>query len=80
MLCGAGLRSSPRALEVGLAGNGKARLGVDIGGTFTDVALEAQSGLFTTKVLTTSSAPEKGVIEAIRRVLADAGRRRPTSA
>jgi N-methylhydantoinase A len=49
------------------------RLGVDIGGTFTDVALETGSGLFTAKVLTTSKAPEKAVIEAMRMVLEDAG-------
>ncbi|MCC6471973.1 MAG: hypothetical protein IT563_26915, partial [Alphaproteobacteria bacterium] len=46
--------------------NGKsARLGVDIGGTFTDVALETDKGWFTTKVLTTPRAPQQGVIQAI---------------
>ena len=61
------------ALEAGLAERGKGRLGVDIGGTFTDVALETEGGLFTAKVLTTSTAPEKGVIEGIRRVLEESG-------
>ena len=49
------------------------RLGVDIGGTFTDVALECGGRQFTTKVLTTSQAPEKGVIEAVDRVLEESG-------
>lgn len=49
----------------------KYRLGVDIGGTFTDVALESSGRRFTSKVLTTS-APERGVLLAIRAVLADA--------
>jgi N-methylhydantoinase A len=51
----------------------EARLGVDIGGTFTDVALEAAGHLFSAKVLTTPEAPERAVIDAIRTVLADAG-------
>lgn len=50
-----------------------ARLGVDIGGTFTDVALETAGGRFSTKVLTTSGAPERAVIQAIELVLAEAG-------
>ena len=49
------------------------RLGVDIGGTFTDVALESGGRRFTRKVLTTPEAPERGVLEAIRAVLRDAG-------
>ncbi|HEX5612981.1 MAG TPA: hydantoinase/oxoprolinase family protein [Burkholderiales bacterium] len=48
-----------------------ARLAADIGGTFTDVVLETREGRFTTKVLTTPS-PEAGVMEGIRRVLAEA--------
>ncbi len=50
-----------------------ARLGVDIGGTFTDVALETAGGRFSTKVLTTQGAPERAVIQAIELVLAEAG-------
>jgi N-methylhydantoinase A len=46
-----------------------ARLGVDIGGTFTDVALEIGKRRFSAKVLTTSSAPERGVLQAIGVVL-----------
>ena len=54
--------------------NGMApRLGVDIGGTFTDVALETAKGWFTTKVLTTPRAPQQGVMQAIEVVLKDAG-------
>ena len=49
------------------------RLGVDIGGTFTDVALETEKGWFSTKVLTTSGGPERAVIQAIELVLTDAG-------
>ena len=49
------------------------RLGADIGGTFTDVALETPAGYVTTKVLTTPAAPEIGVLNGIRTVLAEAG-------
>jgi N-methylhydantoinase A len=45
------------------------RLGVDIGGTFTDVALEAGRRLYSAKTLTTPEAPERAVIEAIHSVL-----------
>jgi N-methylhydantoinase A len=52
---------------------GAYRLGVDIGGTFTDVVLERADGrMHTTKVLTTPAAPEQGVLEGIRVVLAAA--------
>jgi N-methylhydantoinase A len=50
-----------------------ARLGVDIGGTFTDVALERGEMRWSAKILTTAEAPERGVIAAIRRVLGEAG-------
>ena len=46
-----------------------ARLAVDIGGTFTDVALETGGRLITTKVLTTQAAPERGVLQGVRKVL-----------
>ncbi len=48
------------------------RLGLDIGGTFTDVALEIGDRRFTTKTLTTSGAPEQGVLDALRAVIAAA--------
>ncbi|HEX9466428.1 MAG TPA: hydantoinase/oxoprolinase family protein [Alphaproteobacteria bacterium] len=50
-----------------------ARLGVDIGGTFTDVVLESGLRRFAAKLLTTPRAPEEGVLAAIRAVLADSG-------
>ena len=50
-----------------------ARLAVDIGGTFTDFALEHDARRFTGKTLTTSAAPEQGVLTGIAAVLRDAG-------
>ncbi|MFQ5567941.1 MAG: hydantoinase/oxoprolinase N-terminal domain-containing protein, partial [Paracoccaceae bacterium] len=49
------------------------RLGVDIGGTFTDVVLEAGTGLTSAKVLTTTAAPEDAIIDGIGQVCARAG-------
>ena len=46
-----------------------ARLAIDIGGTFTDIALETGNRLVTTKVLTTHAAPQQGVLEGIHKVL-----------
>ena len=51
----------------------RARLAADVGGTFTDIAVEHAGGLTTTKVLTTPQAPEEGVLEGIRRALAETG-------
>jgi N-methylhydantoinase A len=51
----------------------RTRLGVDIGGTFTDVVLEAGGKLHSTKVLTTYSAPEDAIIEGLHRVCEKAG-------
>jgi len=48
------------------------RLGVDIGGTFTDIALEVGERRFTAKILTTTQAPEEGVLAALRSVTAKA--------
>ena len=54
-----------------------ARLAVDIGGTFTDLAVERAKGdeveRWTAKVLTTPAAPERGVLEGVRVVLGRAG-------
>jgi len=47
----------------------QARLAVDIGGTFTDLALERDGQRWTAKVLTTPHAPELGVLEGVRLVL-----------
>ena len=52
-----------------------ARLGVDIGGTFTDVALELGEKRWSAKILTTPEAPERAVIDVIRQVLDEAGLR-----
>jgi N-methylhydantoinase A len=49
------------------------RLGVDIGGTFTDVAMEIGSRLFSAKVLTTHAAPEQAILDGIARVVHLAG-------
>ena len=49
------------------------RLAVDIGGTFTDLALEHGSGRTTMKVLTTPAAPERGVLDGVSAILAQAG-------
>jgi N-methylhydantoinase A len=49
-----------------------ARLAVDIGGTFTDFALDIGGRTFSRKVLTTAAGPEKGVLAGIDVILADA--------
>ncbi|MCG6902371.1 MAG: hydantoinase/oxoprolinase family protein [Rhodobacter sp.] len=49
-----------------------ARLGVDIGGTFTDVVLETGDRRFSTKVLTTYAAPEDAIVEGTHQVCAKA--------
>tara|TARA_B100000586_G_C20106273_1_gene427485 strand:+ start:76 stop:2178 length:2103 start_codon:yes stop_codon:yes gene_type:complete len=48
------------------------RLAVDIGGTFTDVALETPTGQFTAKTLTTKQKPEDGVLKGTRELLSKA--------
>ena len=49
------------------------RLGVDIGGTFTDVVLEDGADQFSAKVLTTYAAPEDAIIDGVNQVAAKAG-------
>lgn len=49
------------------------RLGVDIGGTFTDVVLERSGESHSTKVLTTYIAPENAIIDGMQQVCAKAG-------
>lgn len=49
------------------------RLGVDIGGTFTDVVLEKNGTPYSTKVLTTYTAPENAIIDGMQQVCAKAG-------
>ena len=46
-----------------------ARLAVDIGGTFTDLALEHNGKRTTAKVLTTQTAPERAVLQGVCAVL-----------
>ncbi len=49
------------------------RLGVDIGGTFTDVVLEKGSELHSIKVLTTNDAPEEAILDGIAQVCQASG-------
>ena len=49
------------------------RLGVDIGGTFTDVVLEVGTAVFSAKVLTTYTAPEEAIIAGLQQVCDKAG-------
>ena len=49
------------------------RLGVDIGGTFTDVVLAWGDKLFSSKILTTQAAPDDAIIDGIRDVCTAAG-------
>ena len=49
------------------------RLGVDIGGTFTDIVLETPAGMVSTKVLTTYQAPEDAIIEGMHITCQKAG-------
>ena len=53
----------------------KARLAIDVGGTFTDVVIGRSGRLWTTKVLTTPDAPERGVTSGIKEVLNDSSLR-----
>ena len=50
----------------------KTRLAVDIGGTFTDLAIEGPFGRLSHKLLTTPDAPERAVIEGINTLLKSA--------
>lgn len=49
------------------------RVGVDIGGTFTDIAMEIGTTLHSTKVLTDYSFPENAIVEGIAQVCGTAG-------
>ncbi|MEM9735995.1 MAG: hydantoinase/oxoprolinase N-terminal domain-containing protein, partial [Pseudomonadota bacterium] len=50
-----------------------ARLAVDIGGTFTDIALEIGDRIATSKTLTTPEHPVKGVMTGIGQALSAEG-------
>jgi N-methylhydantoinase A len=56
-----------------VASSSAIRLGVDIGGTFTDVALEVGDRRYTAKGLTTARAPEAGVLAMVRAIIGEAG-------
>jgi N-methylhydantoinase A len=49
------------------------RVGVDIGGTFTDVAMEVGATLHSIKVLTDYSYPENAIVKGVREVAEVAG-------
>ena len=49
------------------------RLGADIGGTFTDIALDCRGRMFSTKVLTNYAAPEQAILDGMDMVLDQAG-------
>jgi len=51
----------------------KARLAVDIGGTFTDLCLDWNGKLTSVKVLTTPRAPEEGVLGGMEQILKQTG-------
>jgi N-methylhydantoinase A len=56
-----------------MTASARARLGVDIGGTFTDIALDLGDRIVTAKVLTTPRSPADGVMAGIRTALDEAG-------
>jgi len=68
-----GSRLCPRAIVGISAMNNAIKLAADIGGTFTDIVLEAGRQRWSGKVLTTTQAPELGVIEGIGLVLEQSG-------
>ncbi|OCC03662.1 methylhydantoinase [Labrys sp. WJW] len=49
------------------------RVGADIGGTFTDIALDMGGRIFSTKVLTNYAAPEQAILDGIEIVTRNAG-------
>ncbi|MFO0986926.1 MAG: hydantoinase/oxoprolinase family protein [Alphaproteobacteria bacterium] len=57
----------------GAAPDAGAVIGVDIGGTFTDIALEFRGRRVALKVLTTPRAPDDAIVAGISSALAEAG-------
>lgn len=51
----------------------RARAGVDIGGTFTDIAIEIDAELHSTKVLTDYAAPERAIVTGLQKATTAAG-------
>lgn len=56
-----------------LADGKQVRIGADIGGTFTDIALEVGDDLYSTKILTNYDFPEQAILDGIETVLGRAG-------
>lgn len=56
-----------------LADGKQVRVGADIGGTFTDIALEVGDNLYSTKILTNYDFPEQAILDGIETVLDRAG-------
>lgn len=50
-----------------------AKLAADIGGTFTDIVLETPERRYSLKVLTTTDAPERAVMQGVDQILQDSG-------
>ena len=50
----------------------ESRIAVDIGGTFTDVVLEARGSRYSSKVLTTHASPDDAVMQGLEDVLSQA--------
>jgi N-methylhydantoinase A len=51
--------------------DGDIRLGVDVGGTFTDFALATSEGITSLKLPTTSEAPEQAILTGVSQLLAE---------
>ncbi len=51
-----------------MMGQKKIRMGVDIGGTFTDIVLDIDGALFSTKLLTTYQKPEEAIVNGMRQL------------
>ena len=49
------------------------RIGIDVGGTFTDFALEKSGQFHTTKVLTTHQAPEQAILAGLQTLMDQTG-------
>jgi N-methylhydantoinase A len=60
-------------MEVFFLAQHSVRLGVDIGGTFTDLVLEVGTTVVSAKVLTTYTAPEEAIIAGLQQVCDKAG-------
>ncbi|MCW2336084.1 N-methylhydantoinase A [Sphingobium sp. B2D3A] len=66
------MTSTTEAASPAAAGIG-AKIGADIGGTFTDVVLEVGDRRHSTKLLTTYDAPERALLDGVSLLLDEAG-------